>query len=215
MDLQQAQNILQKTFGNVKQIEPGNVVLLDDRAAIWTSYDDVCIRNGVKIKDPVTGVQRPWQAGDAQARFPHGLNGFADNNTVYVNKQTSSPTTTAHEMMHNNAAPDFRGAVGETLNEGTTQYLTIKALKAEGIQLPDRLPYPDETRLVEALSGTVGEDAVTRAYFGGGKALAEALDALGGPDTFNKFRALADAKDYDGAIKLLQNAKGGTTKPGP
>ncbi len=207
MDLTRAQQVLQDTFGDVHTIVPGNIVLLDDNAAIWAAYDRVARGRN----NPYVTPNRPWQDGDAQAAFPHGLNGFQDAGTVYVSRQTSSPTTTCHEMLHLNTASGFRGSMGETINEGSTQYLTVKALTAAGVALPATIPYQQETDLVGDLVNLVGEDRLIQAYFNGGgniNALIGRVDLSQGEGTFAILRQLGDGREFDRARALLRPGGG-------
>ena len=191
MSMRQAEKVLQDSFGTVHKIVPGNIVLLDDRAAVWAKYDEVCIRLGCtnnKATPP-----RPWQNGDAQVVSP-GLEGFADSGIVYVNKQTPLITATAHEMLHNNTAAGFRGAVGETINEGSTEYLAIKALNAAGVATPgSATAYPGQVAIVTKLIKLVGEGTLTAAYFGGADTLIDAYDTLQGSKAFSLLKPAAEA----------------------
>lgn len=199
MDSTRAQEVLNTTFGSIHRMIPVTTVLLEDNAATLAKYDQISVgRNNIFVTP-----NRPWQAGDAQAAFG-GLNGFADNGTIYVNKQTTSPTTTCHEMLHLNTAGGFRAAVGETINEGTTQMLTIKALQQAGVALPASLPYAGETAMVRKLATVVGEGTLTSAYFGGADSLISAFNAIQGEGMFALMKARADAKDWTGADRYLQ-----------
>ena len=191
MDSTRAQEVLNATFGSVHRMIPVTTILLDDNAATLTKYDEINVgRNNIFVTP-----NRTWRTGDARLVFPGGLNGFADNGTIYVNKQTTSPTTTCHEMLHLNTASDFRAAVGETINEGTTQMLTIKALQQAGVALPASLPYAGETGLVRKLATVVGEGTLTAAYFGGADGLISAFNTIQGDGMFALMKAKADAKD--------------------
>jgi hypothetical protein len=207
MDLSRAQTILQTAYGSVHRIVPGSIVLLADNAAMWARYDQVAQgRNNIYVTP-----NRPWQAGDAQAAFPLGLNGFQDGGTVFVNQQTTSPTTTAHEMLHMNTAAGFRSSMGETINEGATQYLAVKALTAAGVTMPAVIPYADELALVRALVDMVGEDRLIQAYFNGGTAINELIarvDLSQGEGTFATLRQLGDAREFARAADLLKPGGG-------
>jgi hypothetical protein len=191
MSLGQAERVLQDAFGSIHRIVPGNIVLLDGRAAVWAKYDEVCIRLGC-VNTHVT-PNRPWQNGDAQVVSP-GLEGFADAGTVYVNKQTPLITATAHEMLHNNTAADYRGKVGETINEGSTEYLAIKALNAAGVPTPGgATAYPTQVGIVQKLIGVVGESTLISAYFGGADTLIETYNTLQGWLGFTLLKPAAEA----------------------
>src|SRR5687767_13227772 len=195
MELSRAQEILQDQYGTTHTIVPGNMIVLDNREAIWAKYDEVSQgRNNIYVTP-----NRPWADGDAQAAFPFGLNGFADAGTVYINRMTSSPTTTIHEMLHLNTAAGLRAAVGEVVNEGTTQLLTVKALKSASVAVPATIPYQDEMGVAQALADLVGESVLIQAYFGGAASLITAVDTAMGAGSWVAFKALADARDYAGA----------------
>jgi hypothetical protein len=203
----QAQSILQSTYGNIHTIVPGNIVILADTNAAWAQYDQLCIAGNV-TNNFVTPA-RPWQNGDAQARFPAGLNGFQWQGSIYINQQTAIETTTPHEMLHLNTAPGFRRAVGETINEGSTQYLTLKALNAAGIAVTGSIPYADEVDLVRALVALVGEDTLIQAYFNGAiNQLIGAVDLSQGEGTFATLKQLGDAREFARAKDLLKPGGG-------
>lgn len=187
MTLATAESALTRSFGRIRRIVPVPVTILD-HAGILRAYDDDCIRRGVLYTDPRTGATRPWRRGDADP----GIEGFAlvDSSRIYVQSDTVLPTATAHELLHANTARDFRGAVGEAINEGTTEHLAIKALTAAG--LPTEGPtgaraYPDQVTAVQQLIRVVGEDTLTEAYFGGAATLVSAYEALM-PHTFALLR---------------------------
>jgi hypothetical protein len=187
MSLSRAQEVLTASFGSVKTIVPGSIVMLDGRPALWAKYDQISKGRNNALAAPA----RPWQDGDAERYIPT-LEGFADNGTVYVNKNTPLPTATAHEMLHNNTAADYRGRVGETVNEGTTEYLAIKALTAAGVAVGDPA-YPDQRMIVGQLIRLVGEDTLIQSYFGGADLLINTYALLKGNLLWYAFRAHAEA----------------------
>src|SRR5262249_54853607 len=148
---------LQKAYGSLKTIVPGNITFVEGQSALWAKYDEVCLRD--HVTNPRT--RQPWKTGDAQHDIP-GLQGFADkgSGTVFVNHFNPLPTATAHEMLHMNTAADFRAAVGETINEGMTERLALKALTAAGVSTTGTggaQAYPQQREAVEALSGMIGD----------------------------------------------------------
>jgi hypothetical protein len=180
MSLAAAQQVLTSSYGTVKQIVPGNIVLLEGRPALWARYDQITKGR----TNPYVAPNRPWQDGDAQQYIP-GLEGFADSDThtVYIDAHSPLPTVTAHEMLHINTAPDFRGRVGETVNEGTTEYLALKALTAAGVSTAGTggaVAYPTQRTIVQSLIGLVGEGTLIQAYFGGAEQLVATYEALEG-----------------------------------
>ncbi|MBW3602279.1 MAG: hypothetical protein KY434_06215 [Actinobacteria bacterium] len=200
MSLAGAQAILQGAFGDVHTIVPGNIEILNGRPALWAKYDEVCIAAG--IINPDTGVL--WASGDAQAASP-GLEGFAWEGVVYVNQNTPLVTATAHEILHNNTAAGFRAAVGETINEGATEYLAKKALGAAGVATPSSATaYPTEVAIMEALIGFIGESALIGAYFGGADSLIQAYEsARGEMGSWAAFKAATETNDITQVTPLL------------
>lgn len=201
MSLAEAQRVLQNSYGTTHTIIPGNIVLLADRAATWAKYDEINRgRNNIHVTP-----NRPWQDGDAQTCLP-GLEGFADSDTgtVYVNTQTPLTTATAHEMLHLNTASDFRSAVGETINEGATEHLALKALTAAGVPIGSAVAYPTQVSIVRKLIGLVGEGTLTQAYFGGAGVLVNGYEAFHGDDTFTVLKGYAEALDTAHLDPLLQ-----------
>ena len=200
LDLATAKTVLEKTFGKTYTISTGKITLLDDAAAIWKKYDEVA------MGDKVAG----WKEGDAKKTYPLGINGFYDKTggTSYVNKASALATTTPHEMLHANTATNFRSSVGETLNEGVTQWLCVKALKDSSITVPTALPYADEVGVAQALIDLLGGDSmVQEAYFKGGEAttkLIAEVDKKQGAGEFAKVKAEGDKKAYSKAKELLK-----------
>jgi hypothetical protein len=175
MSLAGAESILQGQYGGLKKIVPGTIVILADQPACAAKYDEVCIAD--HLTNPDTG--QPWAPGDcAKGDAKQGVltQGFAWKGVVYVNGKTDLVTATAHEILHNNTAGDFRGKVGETFNEGVTEYLARKALKASGVKVPSVTAYPTQVKLTKLLIAFVGEDTVQKAYFGGADSLIKAFE---------------------------------------
>jgi len=166
------EKILTGAYGGVKTIVPGTIVILADQPACAAKYDEVSIADGVKRPDG-----SDWKAGDCAADDAAAgvtTEGFASKGTIYVNGATSLITATAHEMLHVNTAGNYRGKMGETFNEGTTEYLARKALKAAGLKVPATTAYPDQVGLAKKLIALVGEATVIDAYFGDAQPLLDA-----------------------------------------
>jgi hypothetical protein len=202
LDLAAAQRVLTTSYGKVHTIVPGNIQFLADHAAGWAKYDQVSIAG--HVQNPRTN--RAWQAGDAQAAYPLGLNGFAWEGTSYIIQSSAQSTTTPHEMLHNNTAAGFRSAMGDVLNEGCTQYLAVKALKESNIQVPATISYQQETDLVTKLVGLIGEAPLIDAYFNGGAAIKHLMgevDIRQGRGIFAQVKQLAETRDFAGAGELL------------
>jgi hypothetical protein len=140
MSLAASQKILQGRYGDVKTIVPGNINFVADNDALQAQYDKVAI--GAKLTHEADGPGwkkgDPWKTGDCakeHAKNGTSVTGFAFEGTVYVNAQSDLVTTTAHEMLHLNAAKGFRETVGTVLNEGATERLAAQALKDAGINV--------------------------------------------------------------------------------
>src|SRR6185437_3802965 len=134
MSLATAQKVLTGAYGGVKTIVPGSIVILADQPACAAKYDEVCIAGHIKRPDG-----SDWKAGDcAKDDAAAGVlnQGFAWGGVVYVNGKTTLVTATAHEILHNNTAAGYRTAMGETFNEGSTEYLARKAVAAAGVTVP-------------------------------------------------------------------------------
>ena len=199
MGLGAAEKILQGEFGGLKKIVPGSVVTLPDNDATiarWESinigrYDHQLARN--------VGV------GDGAVKFAGSiLNGFADAGVVYVNLENETITTTAHEILHNNAAGDFRGKMGETFNEGTTELLAAKALNASGIKTPKtQTTYHEEVAVTKQLIDLLGEQTWKSAYFEGPDTLIANYESLKGAGGWATLKDLAEKRKWDEAKKAM------------
>jgi hypothetical protein len=188
MDAATAQTALQNAYGSVHSITTFTIVWLKNQADAWAQYD----KQNLGLMNPNTTPPSPWKKGDAKKLLP-GLQGWADapNSKVYLLKRSSLPTATAHEMLHMNTAADFRSTCGEAINEGTTEHLALKALKAAGVATSGSgvaVAYPDQVKMVQKLLGIVGEPALISAYFNGAQKLVDAVDALEGPGSFAKLK---------------------------
>jgi len=186
MDLSTAQKLLQSSYGTVHTVLPGNIVLLAGQPPLWDKYDEINLGR----RNPHNNNQ-PWKKTDAKTYLP-GLQGFAEKGTVYVNQQTPLTTATAHEMLHNNTASDFRAAVGETINEGATEYLAKKALTEAGVPLGTAVAYPTQVGIVEKLVNLVGERTLITSYFNGANTLIRAYELIHGSGIFPLFRHAAE-----------------------
>ena len=205
MSLAGAESILQGAFGGIKKIVPGSVVILADQKACADKYDEVCIADG--IINPDTGVV--WAPGDcAKADAAAGVQteGFAWKGVVYVNGKTTLVTATAHEILHNNTASGFRDKVGETFNEGVTEFLARKALKASGVKVPSVTAYPKQVELTKLLIDFVTEDTVTNAYFGGPDTLVKAFEDKSAT-TWDQLKTDAEALDTAKVKAALKKKK--------
>jgi hypothetical protein len=205
MSLATAQKVLQGAFGGLKDIVPGTIVILADQPACSAKYDEVTIAAGIKRPDGSA-----WQMGDCakdDAAAGVTTEGFAWKGVVYVNGQTTLVTATAHEILHNNVAAGFRSLVGETFNEGTTELLARRALKAVGVKVPSVTAYPDQVKFTERLEKLVGEKVLKDAYFTTPDALVTKFEELKGPNTWAALKLLAEALDEAKFKKALAAKK--------
>jgi hypothetical protein len=159
-------------------------------------------------------VTRPdgsaWKAGDCakdDAAAGVQTEGFAWKGVVYVNGKTTLVTATVHEILHNNDAPAFRGKVGETFNEGTTELLARRALKAAGVKVPSVTAYPDQVKFTEKLEKLVGEKVLQDAYFSNPDALVTKFEELKGAGTWASLKTHAEALDETAFKKALAAKK--------
>lgn len=200
MSLASAEKILQGSYGDLKKIVPGTVVILADQPACSAKYDEVCMAAGIKRSDG-----SDWKVGDCaidDAAAGVTTEGFAWGGVVYVNGKTTLVTATAHEILHNNTGAAFRGKVGETFNEGVTETLARKALKDAGISVPGTTAYPTEVEYTKLLTDFVGFDVVEKAYFGTVQDLVDKF-LLKGTGTWENLVSNADKLDKDEVIKSL------------
>lgn len=171
--------LLRNAFGPFAErpLRETQVVVAPTSVATWALSDDVNIANGAW--NPRAG--RLWTRSDARAMWPSGMGGFTDpaTGTVYINAQNAVESATPHELLHANASPDFLQAVGVAMNEGITEQLALDALAASGVRAEKAPAYPKERTLADAIIKMTGRDRLLRAYFNGGPALAEFVDAVG------------------------------------
>jgi hypothetical protein len=200
MSLAGAQSVLTGQFGGIKTIVPGSIVILADQPACSAKYDEVCMADHLKRPDG-----SDWKAGDRardDAANHVQVEGFAWKGIVYVNGKTTLITATAHEMLHINTASNYRATMGETFNEGSTEFLARKAIAAAGITVPAVTAYPTQIVITQALIALVGEDVLTNAYFGGADSLTDAIKAKA-TGTWTSIRAKAEALNVDRVKELL------------
>ena len=205
MSLASAEKILQGAYGGLKKIVPGTIVILADQPACSAKYDQVCMADNVPRPDGSA-----WQAGDcAKDDAAAGVltEGFAWKGVVYVNGATTLVTATAHEILHNNAEPNFRAKVGETFNEGVTETLARKALSEVGVKVPGVTAYPEQVKLTKLLIDLVGIDVVEKAYFENVQELVRMYNRKG-RSTWSKLVQAAEALDTDKVTNALKRGFG-------
>jgi hypothetical protein len=196
-----AQAVLQGVYGGMKKIVPGNIVILADQPACSRKYDEVCIADGIKRPDG-----SDWKIGDTakdDAAAGVTTEGFQWKGVIYVNGKTTLVTATVHEMLHGNVSAGFRDTVGETFNEGATEYLARKALGASGVTVPATTAYPDQVKMTTDLVSLVGEDALLKGYFTDVKELVSAYEAKGSK-TFAELKTAAEALNTSDVADALK-----------
>jgi hypothetical protein len=171
--------ILEKSFGGYKTMTGGTVKVLGqaDFEKAWEKiYGDTKYAWATYVV-PGSG----------------NLEGFAYKGTNYINKDVGSVDVVPHEMLHSNADGGWKGFAGSNINEGTTEYLTIKAVKAA--KYKPTHSYPNQEKVIRRLVRRVGADTLMKAYFNGETdALKQAVDdkCRGSWDDFKK--AMDDSK---------------------
>jgi len=152
IDKAKAVTVLQDAFKDyVKKIEGGKVEVLA-QSDFQAAYDKIY----GKTKYSWDKYVKPG---------PGNLEGFAYKGTNYINKDTGSVDVVPHEMLHNNTASSWTGFAGSELDEGTTEYLTIKAV-TKAKYTPSH-SYPDQEGVVQELVKMTSEDLLMKAYFKG------------------------------------------------
>jgi len=150
-----AQQVLTEAFGTVKAIVPGAIQILDQAGfqAAWEGFYGNGVYAWATYVVPTFG----------------NLNGFAANNTNYINRTCAGLHTVVHEMLHNNTAGDWTAVVGSEFNEGTTEWLTQYACSRLSPPEPAPTCYPGQTPCVQAaLSAGLAQADLTSAYLTGG-----------------------------------------------
>jgi hypothetical protein len=110
-------------------------------------------------------------------------------------------------MLHINTASGFRAAVGEIVNEGTTQRLAVRAVQAAGSSVAgSENTYQREQEVVEGIANIVGDEVVTNAYFNGADSMITTYEDRAGENTWTALKALLDARNFDTSLALLRNS---------
>jgi hypothetical protein len=184
-----AEKIIGDAYGQRKAIK-GTAVFLED-APLRDKHDEMQIRLGRNKPDGTA-----WAKGD-NAKVFKDFYGFADQGggTVYVLSMaggagldgTDQLATVAHELLHVNAAGDWAGGVGGTIDEGVTETMTKKACAAAGVAPKEA--YGSQVAFVAKLAAVVGQNTLESAYFGGVAILSAAFDAVQGEGSWVAFRA--------------------------
>jgi len=188
---EKAKQVLQDAFGSYVTISEGKVEVLE-QAAFQVAYDKIYGK-----------TQYSW---DKWVKPIHGnLNGFAYDGVNYINKNMANTGTVPHEMLHNNAASDWRPFVGSQFDEGSTDVLKQHALKKAGLSSPNS--YPDQISCVEAFLATgVSKEQLFTAYLKGGasKIVGEHVDKTC-KGSWSDVKTAMEAKDWAKAkVKLAK-----------
>jgi hypothetical protein len=191
---EKAKQVLEDAFGSYKTITEGKVEVLE-QAEFQEAYD--------KIYGETKWSWEKW------VKPTHGnLNGFAHDGVNYINKNMANTGTVPHEMLHNNAAADWRPFVGSQFDEGATDVLKQHALKKAGLTSPNS--YPDQIKCVEAFLDTgVSKEQLFTAYLKGDAKtiVGEHVDKTC-TGSWADVKAAMEAKDWAKAkVKLAKKTK--------
>ena len=192
MEAEAAKKLLEKAFSAYKSdISAGNVKVLA-QADFQVAYDAI--------------YGKSEYAWDKYVKPKFGnLNGFAHNNVNYINKDSANVTTVPHEMLHNNAAADWRPFVGNEFDEGATEYLEQHALRTGGINT-NLTHYPNQRSVVEKfLASGQSKEQLFTAYLQGGASgiVGKHVDSFCKGSWANVKKELQDNKDWAKAKALL------------
>jgi hypothetical protein len=136
---------------------------------------------------------------------PGNLEGFAYKGVNYINKDIGSIDVVPHEMLHNNSSPSWNKTdefAGSELNEGATEYLTIKA-----VTLAKYTPshsYPDQEGVVQELVKMTSEALLMGAYFKGETAALKTEMEKKCVGSWAQFKTAMQAKDWAKAKAYLK-----------
>jgi hypothetical protein len=188
---EKAKQVLQDAFSSYVTISEGKVEVLE-QAAFQAAYDKVYGK-----------TKYSWEKW---VKPTYGnLNGFAHEGVNYINKNMANTGTVPHEMLHNNAAADWRPFVGSQFDEGSTDVLKQHALKKAGLSSPNS--YPDQISCVEAFLATgVSKEQLFTAYLKGGasKIVGEHVDKTC-KGSWADVKTAMEAKDWAKAkVKLAK-----------
>jgi hypothetical protein len=187
-----ALNVLKEAYGDLIKKE-SKVVAKESEKELRDAYDQSMINLDKEFKKP-DGEYRDWEMGDSKKHptMSQKLVGFWDQDSGDVLIDTSKDpdeqvVTLAHEMLHANAAGDFVGTFGKTIDEGMTEKLTQEAFARAGHSAPGGFNV-GEMALVNRMAGMFGENLMMLSYFrGAGILRSMANEVLDDEDLFDKF----------------------------
>lgn len=107
-----------------------------------------------------------YAAARGMPNRPDEIGGFRDGTELTV-PDRSHLGDAVHEAIHLFSHPAYGGAAGRDANEGTTQFLTLEVLRANGYGASDFRSYSREQRAVAAMAERVGAERIAAAYFDG------------------------------------------------
>jgi hypothetical protein len=212
-----ALHILKEAYGDLIKKE-SKVVGKANEKELRDAYDQSMINLGKDFKKP-DGKYRKWEMGDSKKHptMSAQLVGFWDQDSGDVLIDTSKDPdeqviTLAHEMLHANAAGDFAGTLGKTIDEGMTEKLAQEAFASAGYSAPGGFNV-GEMALVGRLAGMFGENLMMLSYFRGPAILRTmASEVLDDDEIFDKLvRAIkANNTSYiDNFFYLYERAAAG------
>jgi hypothetical protein len=190
LDKDAAQKVLQDVFKDYKTIDGGNVQVLPEE-------------DFKKEYDKVYGATEYSWAAWVVPNFGT-LNGFAYNNINYINKDQANTGTTVHEMLHNNAASDWRPFVGTQFDEGCTDVLKQEALKAANLTAPNS--YQAQVDVVEKMiaSGLKKEDLFTAYLKSGAETIVGKFVNDNCKGSWAEFKDAMEKKEFSKAKNFLE-----------
>ncbi len=186
IDKAKAVDALKKSFKDYKEIAGGKVEVYD-QAGFEEAWDKI-----------YGETEYAW---DTYVK-PGNLEGFAYEGTNYINKDIGSVDVVPHEMLHSNTSASWTPFAGSETNEGTTEYLTIKAVTAEGYTASHS--YPSQEGVVQVLVGVVGEEKLMGAYFKGETDAVKTAMEGASKGTWAAFKTAMQAKQWVRAKALLE-----------
>lgn len=196
IDKVRAVAVLEKTYGKYKTIGGGKVEVLP-QAEFQAQYDKI-YGSGKFAWDKYV-----------VPKFGN-LEGFAHQGTNYINKDKMAVDTTPHEMLHSNTDPAFTKMTSGNINEGATEYLTIKSVTEAGFTPTHS--YPNQEAVIQKLVAIVGEETLCKAYFNGEVAALKSAMESNCKGTWDEFKAAMDAEDWTLAKAKLEKKAEATTE---
>lgn len=184
-------DILKKAFGGrIKQ--ESKVTGLKSARDVRDRYDEAMIGHPFPVK---AGEEpRVWVKGDVDKcdRTMGDFPGFLDPGGKGViidlsRKPDEQVATIAHEMLHDNASPEFQTRFGRSIDEGMTEKLLQQAFSAAGYAAPSGF-FEGEIALVSQIGALFGEGTMTAAYFAGPQILQSVMVGVtDDEELFDKF----------------------------